>query len=219
MCFKSGTRQEAAMDLTFVVNHSVSFFLIEKQFKKRGNTFYKCSKNAFFAISFYSSGLCVYYVMPLFIPFQDKTLTYGGQLGIALSSTNGNKPDDEKIRIWANRFFEEYYSIVEPFFKALDAFIESDRRRFVYSKRVCTDIEMSRFLVYLFLYRRDLIHVKDELVNYENLLLHGGFFSERVVTMRKAEVEEVYDVVSKGEDCVKNYVEQIVLNTKKVLRI
>ena len=38
-------------------------------------------------------------------------------------------------------------------------------------------------------------------------------------TLATAEVEEVYDVVSKGEDCVKNYVEQIVLNTKKVLRI
>ena len=206
------------MDLTFIVNCSAGPFLKKQQFKKRGNTYYKYDDKAFYAIYFYSIGLCSYYVMPFFIPCNFEYLTYGDQLSISLFS-NEKRPDNQTIEQWTNKFINEYFSTIKPFFQAFSLFLDSSEKSFGYPQRVCTDIEISRLMIFLFLYRGDLINAKEELAKYEELLLHGNYFSKRVVERREAEVKEIYNAISRGEDQVKDYISQTILNTKKVLRI
>lgn len=177
------------MNFTYEIAKQIGPYMRSRGFKRKGKRFYNIQNDIAFCIEFEMPSDSIYvwaYILPLYMPCDFITLSYGNRLGNMPSIMLPllNKTDStEQISAWCALLCSRIEDTILPFFRSIDSplklavSIEKDGefRKFMH----CPEIHMAELRIYTHLYLRNQIQLQDAMECYEKELKGYPYTFER----------------------------------------
>lgn len=215
------------MDFFREISRRIAPFMKEKGFVLSRRNYYYIANNIAFCIAFDMPSGQMYvtaYVMPLFIPCDERYYTYGNRLNAIhdvklpiLSKVSNEATIDE----WCGLLCHCIGQNIVPFFKKIESvstlldFLDS----FIYSPTsyvACHELYICRLKMFTLLYTGDFINVEHSIARYREVLSSVSFLSNQVLRKYNEEIEVIESLIQTKE-LAKEFCSNIESNTRKVL--
>lgn len=199
-------------------------------FSKKGSSFYKREKDITYFVVFESpSGTvyCTYCVMPIYMPFQCITFTYGERMKTRFYAKR-EAPSDEEMANYRNEYTREFTENVIPYFSWVS---ERFKNKFspgctlstAYQNWGCTGVELLRLMSYSYVYHKN-IRIAKKTINEYLLQLntpgkYGMPYTEECKQKFISEATELLGLTYKSPDDITVYFEDIIRQNEKMLGI
>lgn len=217
------------MAISREINKRIAPFMKSRGFTRLGQTrYYYIANNIAFCITFETPTGLTYvtsYVIPLYIPYEFRYLTYGNRLNdigdIKLPLLNKNS-DEDTIDAWCKLLFNSIDQYIIPFFKTIETADKllafSDNYRFSpESYIVCNKLDILRLRMFTFLYVGDPVNTASVITYYREALGSTSYLSDRVIQMLNEEIDMVASLMQK-KDLAKEFCASVAINTRKILQ-
>lgn len=166
------------------------------------------------------------YIMPLFIPCENKYYTYGNRLnaiqGINLPILKKND-NDTVIDNWCDTLCKYLDREIFPFFKQVGSL--SELLEYVGSHTctsssflACHSIYTWRLNMFAYLYMGKHTEVNLAIAHYRNILCDITFLSDQALRKYSEEIDDVEVLMNRGGEAVREYFLCTISDTKGLLR-
>ena len=216
------------MAISREINKRIAPFMKSRGFTRLGQTrYYYIANNIAFCITFETPTGLTYvtsYVIPLYIPYEFRYLTYGNRLNdigdIKLPLLNKNS-DEDTIDAWCKLLFNSIDQYIIPFFKTIETADKllafSDNYRFSPDSYIrCSKLDILRLRMFTFLYVGDLSNAASVITRYREVLGETTYLADHVIQMYFDEINTVESIMQTQESR-EEFFSQVENNTQKII--
>ena len=195
-------------------------------FRIRNRTYYYISNDIAYCITFEQPTGLMYiwaHINPLYMPNNFLSLTYGNRLNhisdVRLPPLEKNANSAE-IDQWCDDLLRYLDNVILPFFRQNDTpqklvtYVEQPGRELVTRIICCPSIWLERLRMYTYMYLRDIPKVKCCIKSYRNEVYDCRFLTTVLQGEKIAETDNIYQIVSAGEDAIASFCEQTIQHSQ-----
>ena len=216
------------MAISREINKRIAPFMKSRGFTRLGQTrYYYIANNIAFCITFETPTGLTYvtsYVIPLYIPYEFRYLTYGNRLNdigdIKLPLLNKDS-DEDAIDAWCKLLCCSIDQYIIPFFKKIETADKllafSDTYRFSPDSYIrCSKLDILRLRMFTFLYMGDLANTASVITYYREALGETTYLADHVLQMHYDEINMVESIMQEQESR-EEFFAQVENNTRKII--
>ena len=163
----------------------------EKGYTLSKNCFYKIHNDIAYCLAFDTPGELVYatfFVMPLYIPCQNRYYTYGNRVNSLRRSKMlplTKSASDDEVNVWCMLLLHYLKKYIFPFFKKIDTpekLVDViEKRKYISGPYIaCPLVELWRLLLFSYLYTEDFDNISVLSEKYPLIIESSTFFTQTV---------------------------------------
>ena len=215
------------MNIVHTVIKKIAPHMKSRGFVLSGKNFYFISNDIAFCVTLEAPGGILYvtaYIMPLYIPCQNRYYTYGTRLNAACSLPLLQKKDDaETITRWCDMLCKCIDSKIIPYYRKIEnpnKLIEHIEHRGDHSLIVpaVPPVFMERLKMYTYLYLGNYSRLNTAKICYHGLLSESVFLIDAVRQMYFDEISKIDMLVRESNQGISDFCIEIMNNTRKILQ-
>ena len=209
----------------------LSPYLKSKGFLRSGRNFYYIKNDIAFCIALDAPKELLYvtaYIMPLYIPCDNRYYTYGNRLNTLKSSPLPilKMSSDAKITdAWCETFFQYIEEIIIPFYNDINSpnklieYVEQKAHKSSYSFGFSSpEVFIERLKMYTHMYLNNFAEAKIAIESYNNLLMASTFLTVAVRQKYLKEIAQIEDSIRDNEQEVLFLCKETIEKTKNQLK-
>lgn len=188
------------------------------------NCFYKINHDIAYCIQFDMPSGFVYatfYVMPLYIPCQNRYYTYGKRINALRNSKLKplNKDAHEsEIAKWCEIISYYLDNFIFPFFEKISnprkiVTIMEENRNLLDCYFACPDVQLYRLRLFSYLYTYEFAKIPGMIKEYQNVVRNSSFLSASVQNYYLHEAEFVGQLIAESAQRIQDYCQKTVEET------
>lgn len=208
------------------IKKEIKQYLKNYGFISKGNSFYKIINELAFCIGFEQpTGVlyCEYYIMPLYMPAENRYITYGNRFDAfeySMLSPLSAYAHNEEIEVWIANFKNAFETTILPFYSSISDinafydFLNKDQRT-VHSYFFCPQVDLILLKLYTASYIERYSDVLSLSLQIKNALNNTHYLSSRIIDKRLMEVERLLQVAHYSPDEKRVFFRDLISNTTK----
>lgn len=208
-----------------IINH-ISPYMAQKGYALSNKCFYIIQDEIAYCIEFDVPGGLLYvtfYVMPLYIPCENRYYTYGNRLNCMPEvnlSTLKKDANNHDIAIWCQSLISALEKVVFPFFcqiassKKLIKFVKN-KNDIVSKYFCCPELQLYRLQVFVCLHLHEKTDFKKIIKQYRSVLQSSTFLTDMIKTKYLQELNLVETLINQSDADTISFCNAIVLESVK----
>lgn len=186
-------------------------------FRQHSNHFFRRKGDVLYVLSFFSPPghlYCRYCIMPLYMPFDCITYTYGKRMKTVLRTE-----DPEAIEAWKADFEAEYWQVVKPWFAWAEKRMERGVFFHSYKAWGCMNYHLAKLEAYTAVYGGSRWYAKAALSRYQRQIDRCTLFAAWILERDRQEVETFRQLMKAGPAEISHYFSGIIRENEQRFKL